>query len=291
MTSPESHEKIWAPGLTRIQNLFGDLHLQKWSSHVHFIQLSGIFQYLDRDDTYFLLVSNKIKQVPPPPKKKIQRFSSFRCGMQHSVDFGSKNPRKPRLYPEAVHWPHELGMMTVTWVCMVLVGVVGQFWLFGLLGKIKRINMEDWIGSLPFSNISFLLLLIGSVQLRENENDPIWQVLVCLNWVETMCPYECNLLNESVSISFPVANVRCFAKAWSVCLEESSNQLLCHSQAFCTFLHVFPSFRGSTLPSEKKWISNKLWQLWEGSLFATQDFCGMTHGLLWELCLFLFRLF
>lgn len=46
---------------------------------------------------------------------------------------------EPRLYPEAVHWPHELGM-TVTWValgCMVGRGVVkGQFWwLFGLLGK------------------------------------------------------------------------------------------------------------------------------------------------------------
>ena len=194
-------------------------------------------------------------------------------------------------------------------------GVVGQFWLFGLLGKKSReyipddpcmvkINqmyrytgipfmddmvVEDWSESLLFLYISLLwpgggFNFVQDIQMRILQStltwgdDPIWQV--CLGrgslWMQS-AKWVC--LNLVCSGKFLPKRELCVSKNHPT----RFNVILRRFAPICPFACFTPN---SDTTSEDKRISNKLWQLWEGSWFATQDFDEMARDLLWEFCLF-----
>ena len=164
------------------------------------------------------------KKVTSPPKKVPSIF----------ITWGDLKARKP-FKNEALPWSCSLA----TWVghdgsdlgCTGLHGgVVGQFWLFGLLGKKSReyipddpcmvkINqmyrytgipfmddmvVEDWSESLLFLYIS--LLWPGHTNVHPTVYPLLGEMIQFDKYVWREDPYECNLLNECVSISFAVAN-------------------------------------------------------------------------------------
>ena len=143
---------------------------------------------------------------------------------------------------------------------------VGHYFLLSLL----------WLGG-GFNFVQDIQMCIPQSPLTWGD-DPIWQV--CLGrgslWMQS-AKWVC--LNLVCSGKFLPKRELCVSKNHPT----RFNVILRRFAPICLFACFTPN---SDTTSEEKRISNKLWQLWEGSWFATQDFDEIARDLLWEFCLF-----